>query len=65
MSIPISGPYAVGRIIVVANKHANQWKFETLEVELDGQDERIPLRAGGREVSRRERQSNLRPKSAS
>jgi hypothetical protein len=43
MSIPISGPYAVGHIIVVANKHANQWKFETLEVEVDGQDERIPL----------------------
>lgn len=43
MSIPISGPYAEGHIIVVANKHANQWKFETLEVEVDGQDERIPL----------------------
>jgi hypothetical protein len=43
MSIPISGPYAVGHIIVVANKHANQWKFETIEVEVDGQDERIPL----------------------
>lgn len=42
-SIPISAPYAEGHIIVVANKHANQWKFETLEVELDGQDERIPL----------------------
>jgi len=43
MSIPISGPYAAGHIIVVANKHANQWKFETLAVEVDGQDERIPL----------------------
>ncbi len=43
MSIPISGPYAEGHIIVVANKHANQWKFETLEVEVDGQDDRIAL----------------------
>jgi Cytochrome oxidase complex assembly protein 1 len=43
MSIPISGPYAVGHIIVVANKRANQWKFEILEVEVNGQDERIPL----------------------
>jgi Cytochrome oxidase complex assembly protein 1 len=42
-SIPISAPDAEGHIIVVANRHANQWKFETLEVELDGQDERIPL----------------------
>lgn len=29
MSIPISGPYAVGHIIVGTNKRANQWKFET------------------------------------
>jgi hypothetical protein len=43
MSIPISGPYAEGHIIVVANKRANQWNFETLEVEVNGQDERIPL----------------------
>jgi hypothetical protein len=43
MSIPVSGPYAEGHIIVVANKHANQWKFETLEVEVNGQEERIPL----------------------
>jgi hypothetical protein len=43
VSIPISRPYAEGRIMVVDNKHANQWKFETLEVEVDGQQERIPL----------------------
>ena len=43
MNIPVSGPYAEGHIIVVANKHANQWKFETLEVEVKGREERIPL----------------------
>lgn len=43
MSIPVSGPYAEGHIIVVANKHAHRWRFETLEVEVNGQEERIAL----------------------
>lgn len=42
MSIPVSGPYAAGHI-VVADKHANRWEFEVLEVEVNGQQQRIPL----------------------
>jgi hypothetical protein len=43
ISIPISGPNGKGRIFVVGNKHANHWSFDTLEVDVSGQDEPIPL----------------------
>jgi cytochrome oxidase complex assembly protein 1 len=43
LSIPISGPYGKGDIIVVGKKRANHWSFETLEVDVSGQDEPIPL----------------------
>jgi Cytochrome oxidase complex assembly protein 1 len=43
LSIPVSGPTGKGEIIVVGKKHGNHWNFETLEVDVTGEDERIPL----------------------
>ncbi len=43
LSIPVSGPNGRGRIIVVGKKHANKWNFETLELDVAGEDEPIPL----------------------
>src|SRR5271156_5960354 len=42
-SIPLSGPNGKGQIIVVGKKHANRWNFETLEVDVTGDDDPIPL----------------------
>ena len=43
ISIPISGPKAKGTIYVVAKKSAGRWHFDTLEVEAEGEQERINL----------------------
>jgi hypothetical protein len=43
LGIPISGPKGRGRIKVVGKKHASHWNFETLELDVSGQDEPIPL----------------------
>lgn len=43
LSIPVSGPNGEGEIIVVGKKHGNRWNFETLEVDVTGEDESIPL----------------------
>jgi hypothetical protein len=43
LGIPISGPNGKGSIEVVGKKHANHWNFETLELDVSGQDEPIPL----------------------
>jgi len=43
LSIPVSGPNGRGEIIVVGKKHGNHWNFETLEVDVTGEDEPIPL----------------------
>jgi Cytochrome oxidase complex assembly protein 1 len=43
LSIPISGPRGKGKIHVVASKNAGVWRFETLEVAIDGERERIDL----------------------
>lgn len=45
ISIPISGPKAKGTIYAVAKKSAGKWHFDTLEVEAEGQPERINLLA--------------------
>lgn len=42
-NIPIAGPKGKGTIVVQAKKHANQWTFQTLEVDVDGVDRAIPL----------------------
>ncbi len=43
MSVPISGPKGKGHIVVVGKKHTDRWTFETFEVDIEGQDEPIPL----------------------
>ncbi|MFZ3215355.1 MAG: cytochrome c oxidase assembly factor Coa1 family protein [Candidatus Acidiferrales bacterium] len=43
LSIPISGPKGAGHIVVVGKKRGNRWNFETLEVDVGGQEEPIPL----------------------
>jgi len=43
ISIPVSGPKGKGTIYVVAKKSAGEWTFETLQVEIEGQTERINL----------------------
>jgi hypothetical protein len=43
VSIPISGPKRKGTIYVVAKKSAGLWRFETLQVEVEGKTERIDL----------------------
>ena len=43
ISIPISGPKAKGTIYVIAKKSAGKWHFETLEVEVEGEPDRINL----------------------
>lgn len=46
VAIPISGPKGKGTIYLVAKKSAGLWKFETLQVEVEGQEERIDLLKG-------------------
>jgi hypothetical protein len=43
ISIPISGPKGKGTIFVVAKKSAGEWSFETLQVGIEGQTQRIDL----------------------
>jgi hypothetical protein len=43
LSIPISGPKGRGHIGVVGKEHAKRWTFQTLEVDLNGEDEPIRL----------------------
>jgi len=43
LSIPISGPNGRGHIGVVGKEHAKRWTFETLEVDITGEDEPISL----------------------
>lgn len=43
LSIPVSGPASKGTLYVVAKKSAGRWQFETLEVEVAGDPNRIDL----------------------
>ena len=42
LSIPLDGPKADGTLFVVAKKHAGEWRYETLAVDVEG-GERIVL----------------------
>jgi Cytochrome oxidase complex assembly protein 1 len=46
ISFPISGPIGKGKVYAVAKKSAGAWQFETLQVEVDGQADRIDLLQG-------------------
>lgn len=43
LAIPVSGSHRNGTIYVVARKSAGRWKYQTLELTVDGQEERIDL----------------------
>ena len=43
ISIPISGPTGTGHIIVSGKEKGYHWTFDTLEVEVEGDDTPIPL----------------------
>jgi hypothetical protein len=43
ITIPISGPKGKGWIYAVAKKKAGVWRYETLKVEVDGQEDQINL----------------------
>jgi hypothetical protein len=43
LGIPISGPKSSGTIYVQAQKFADEWEFNRLEVEVEGQSDRIDL----------------------
>jgi hypothetical protein len=43
LRIPIYGPKGSGTIVVVGKKNGNRWTFDTFQVDVDGQDQPIPL----------------------
>ena len=43
LAIPVSGPKGEGTIYVKAHKEAGKWDFKILEVEIEGQVERIKI----------------------
>jgi hypothetical protein len=43
LSIPINGPKGKGTLYVVAKKSVGQWRFETLQVEVEGETKPIDL----------------------
>jgi len=45
LSIPVSGPKGSGTLYVVAKKSAGTWRFEVLELAVEGVTERIDLLA--------------------
>jgi hypothetical protein len=45
LSIPVSGPEGSGTLYVVASKSAGTWRFEVLELAVEGVTERIDLLA--------------------
>jgi hypothetical protein len=69
IAIPISGPQGKGTIYVVAKKSAGEWKFDTLQVEIVGESQRIELlperqrpqieQQGGRATNCLQRRTNV------
>ena len=43
LAIPISGPRASGTLYAEATRNRGEWKFATLEVDVDGVQERVEL----------------------
>lgn len=52
IAIPISGPKGKATLYLVAQKSADQWKFETLQVSFNEGGERIDLLKGGESSQR-------------
>jgi hypothetical protein len=43
LSIPLSGPQGKGTLYATARKQAGRWRYEVLEVEVEGRKDRIDL----------------------
>jgi hypothetical protein len=43
LSIPLSGPKGKGTLYATARKQAGRWRYEVLEVEVEGRKDRIDL----------------------
>lgn len=43
IAIPITGPRGKGTLYLVSKKNAGRWEFQTLQVEVTGESERIDL----------------------
>jgi Cytochrome oxidase complex assembly protein 1 len=43
MQVPISGPHGKGEIIIEAEREGGKWTYQTLEVEVIGKSDTIPL----------------------
>ena len=43
IAIPIHGPKGEGKLYAVASKSAGEWEYQTLEVEVEGREDRIDL----------------------
>lgn len=46
LSIPVRGSHARGRIYLEATKQMGQWRFDRIELEVEGREERIDLDSG-------------------
>ena len=53
LAIPISGPKGKAKVYAVATKRAGRWTYSTLEVAVDGRNDRIDLLRGGDEAVER------------
>ena len=52
LTIPISGPKGKAKLYAIATKRAGQWTYTTLEVAIDGRDDRVNLLGGDDAVER-------------
>ena len=52
LTIPISGPNGKAKLYAVATKRAGRWTYSTLEVAIDGRDDRVNLLGGDDAVER-------------
>ena len=50
MQVPISGPHGKGEIIIEAKREDGKWTFQTLEVDVIGKSDMIPLLRPGEEA---------------
>ena len=49
LSIPVEGSKAKGTIFILATKEMGQWRFDRIELEVEGRDERIDLGSSPRQ----------------
>jgi hypothetical protein len=47
LSIPVEGPRTKGTIYLEATKELGAWRFDAIELQVDGRDERIDLGSSG------------------